>query len=92
MGFNIENSTGNIGNVPLVLIAALCRDPSNPFAEPETCSTQMTAYISFGQWVCFRNSHFFRHFLRFMYWHTHTSSELVTAHVPVHEEEIFRSH
>ncbi|ESR42893.1 hypothetical protein CICLE_v10011730mg [Citrus x clementina] len=47
----IHIGIGNIGNVPLVLIAALCRDPSNPFAEPETCSTQMTAYISFGQWV-----------------------------------------
>lgn len=42
---------GNIGNVPLVLIAALCRDPSNPFGDSETCNTQMTAYISFGQWV-----------------------------------------
>lgn len=58
MGFYFESFTGNIGNVPLVLIAALCRDPSNPFADSETCSTQMTAYIAFGQWVCFQNSHF----------------------------------
>ncbi|KAE9591929.1 hypothetical protein Lal_00038377 [Lupinus albus] len=42
---------GNIGNVPLVLIAALCRDPSNPFGDYDTCSTNGTAYISFGQWV-----------------------------------------
>ncbi|CAN0880047.1 Protein PIN-LIKES 6 [Linum grandiflorum] len=42
---------GNIGNVPLVLIAALCRDPSNPFGDSEKCSTDGTAYISFGQWV-----------------------------------------
>ncbi|KAK0585332.1 hypothetical protein LWI29_026958 [Acer saccharum] len=42
---------GNIGNVPLVLIAALCRDKSNPFGDSNTCSTQGTAYISFGQWV-----------------------------------------
>ncbi|MED6145704.1 Protein PIN-LIKES 6, variant 2 [Stylosanthes scabra] len=42
---------GNIGNVPLVLIAALCRDTSNPFGDPEKCSTDGTAYISFGQWV-----------------------------------------
>lgn len=47
----VQVGIGNIGNVPLVLIAALCRDPSNPFADSETCSTQMTAYISFGQWV-----------------------------------------
>ncbi|KAB1226399.1 Tetraketide alpha-pyrone reductase 1 [Morella rubra] len=41
----------NIGNVPLVLIAALCRDKSNPFGDSEKCSTDGTAYISFGQWV-----------------------------------------
>ncbi|KAL4312525.1 hypothetical protein GQ457_01G021090 [Hibiscus cannabinus] len=39
---------GNIGNVPLVLIAALCRDRSNPFGDTDTCSSQGTAYISFG--------------------------------------------
>ncbi|XVF29757.1 hypothetical protein REPUB_Repub15cG0149700 [Reevesia pubescens] len=47
----IPIAIGNIGNVPLVLIAALCRDASNPFGDTETCSTQGTAYISFGQWV-----------------------------------------
>ncbi|OMO88487.1 Auxin efflux carrier [Corchorus capsularis] len=47
----IQIAIGNIGNVPLVLIAALCRDTSNPFGDSETCSTKGTAYISFGQWV-----------------------------------------
>ncbi|CAL0304380.1 unnamed protein product [Lupinus luteus] len=47
----IHVGIGNIGNVPLVLIAALCRDPSNPFGDYDTCSTTGTAYISFGQWV-----------------------------------------
>lgn len=42
---------GNIGNVPLVLISALCRDTSNPFGDSEQCSKDGTAYISFGQWV-----------------------------------------
>ncbi|KAF5198715.1 Auxin efflux carrier, partial [Thalictrum thalictroides] len=41
----------NIGNVPLVLIAALCRDKSNPFGDYEKCSQDGNAYISFGQWV-----------------------------------------
>ncbi|KAM2777851.1 hypothetical protein PS2_010142 [Malus domestica] len=45
----IQIGIGNIGNVPLVLIAALCRDKSNPFGD--TCKTDGTAYISFGQWV-----------------------------------------
>ncbi|GMI93111.1 PIN-LIKES 6 [Hibiscus trionum] len=47
----VQIAIGNIGNVPLVLIAALCRDTSNPFGDMNTCSTQGTAYISFGQWV-----------------------------------------
>ncbi|KAL3536625.1 hypothetical protein ACH5RR_005086 [Cinchona calisaya] len=47
----IQIGIGNIGNVPLVLIAALCRDKSNPFGDYEKCSQDGNAYISFGQWV-----------------------------------------
>ncbi|XP_058214842.1 protein PIN-LIKES 6 isoform X2 [Rhododendron vialii] len=42
---------GNIGNVPLVLISALCREKSNPFGDSEKCTQDGNAYISFGQWV-----------------------------------------
>lgn len=37
--------------MPLVLIAALCRDKSNPFGNSDKCSQDGNAYISFGQWV-----------------------------------------
>ncbi|KAL3531582.1 hypothetical protein ACH5RR_005103 [Cinchona calisaya] len=47
----IQIGIGNIGNVPLVLIAALCQDKSNPFGDSEKCSQDGNAYISFGQWV-----------------------------------------
>ncbi|KAK1270267.1 hypothetical protein QJS04_geneDACA022640 [Acorus gramineus] len=47
----IHIGIGNIGNVPLVLIAALCRDKSNPFGDSDKCSEDGNAYISFGQWV-----------------------------------------
>ncbi|CAJ1813531.1 unnamed protein product [Sphenostylis stenocarpa] len=47
----VQIGIGNIGNVPLVLISALCRDQSNPFGDSEKCSKDGTAYISFGQWV-----------------------------------------
>ncbi|CAI9097143.1 OLC1v1033495C1 [Oldenlandia corymbosa var. corymbosa] len=47
----VQIGIGNIGNVPLVLIAALCRDKSNPFGDSEKCSQDGNAYISFGQWV-----------------------------------------
>ncbi|KAJ3669104.1 hypothetical protein LUZ60_011054 [Juncus effusus] len=47
----IHIGIGNIGNIPLVLIAALCRDASNPFGDSDKCSQDGNAYISFGQWV-----------------------------------------
>ncbi|VVB12777.1 unnamed protein product [Arabis nemorensis] len=47
----IQIGVGNIGNVPLVLLAALCRDTNNPFGDSEKCTIDGTAYISFGQWV-----------------------------------------
>ncbi|CAI9768434.1 unnamed protein product [Fraxinus pennsylvanica] len=47
----IHIGIGNIGNVPLVLIAALCGDKSNPFGDSAKCSQDGNAYISFGQWV-----------------------------------------
>ncbi|RXH82052.1 hypothetical protein DVH24_036393 [Malus domestica] len=53
----IQIGIGNIGNVPLVLIAALCRDKSNPFGD--TCKADGTAYISFGQWASICISLFF---------------------------------
>eukprot|EP00249_Psilotum_nudum_P007552 c2064_g1_i1 orf=258-1499(+) len=42
---------GNIGNIPLVLIGAVCRDKNNPFGDSDTCNEEGVAYISFGQWV-----------------------------------------
>eukprot|EP01018_Ginkgo_biloba_P015365 Gb_24378 [translate_table: standard] len=47
----IQIGIGNIGNVPLVLIAAVCRDKANPFGDSQTCNEVGSAYISFGQWV-----------------------------------------
>lgn len=52
--WNLKMCTGNIGNVPLVLISALCRDKSNPFGDSEKCSQDGNAYISFGQWVSYK--------------------------------------
>jgi predicted permease len=42
---------GNIGNIPLVIVGAICREKGNPFEDSETCNTNAVAYISFGQWV-----------------------------------------
>ncbi|KAI5081765.1 hypothetical protein GOP47_0002227 [Adiantum capillus-veneris] len=42
---------GNIGNIPLVLVGSVCRDPSNFFGDADACTRDGVAYISFGQWV-----------------------------------------
>ncbi|CAM6049362.1 unnamed protein product [Sphagnum compactum] len=50
--FIIMIGIGNIGNIPLVIIGAICRDNNNPFGmDPEACNSEGVAYISFGQWV-----------------------------------------
>ncbi|KAH9563963.1 hypothetical protein CY35_05G151500 [Sphagnum magellanicum] len=50
--FVIMIGIGNIGNIPLVIIGAICRDNNNPFGmDPEACNSEGVAYISFGQWV-----------------------------------------
>ncbi|GFY82522.1 auxin efflux carrier family protein [Actinidia rufa] len=51
IGLVVASIVRNIGNVPLVLIAALCRDKSNPFGDSVKCAQDGNAYISFGQWV-----------------------------------------
>ena len=40
-----------MGNLPLVLIVAVCSDSRNPFGESATCTKTGTAYISLGMWV-----------------------------------------
>ncbi|GLJ50506.1 hypothetical protein SUGI_1076150 [Cryptomeria japonica] len=47
----VQIGIGNIGNVPLVLIGAMCRDKNNPFGDSKMCNETGSAYISFGQWV-----------------------------------------
>ncbi len=49
-----QSTPGNIGNIPLVIIGAICCDnEDNPFGmDPEASNSQGVAYISFGQWVC----------------------------------------
>lgn len=52
--FNVDDmyDAGNIGNMPLVIIASICHDDTNPFnLDPTVCNTNGIAYISFGQWV-----------------------------------------
>ncbi|CAL8462850.1 g2384 [Coccomyxa elongata] len=47
-------ATGNVGNLPLVLVAALCEDSSSPIANevaPGKCTELGIAYVVFAMWV-----------------------------------------
>jgi hypothetical protein len=47
-------NAGNVGNLPLVLVAALCDDPSSMIAnavEPGMCTELGIAYVVFAMWV-----------------------------------------
>ncbi|GJP36803.1 hypothetical protein CLOM_g21278 [Closterium sp. NIES-68] len=42
---------GNMGNMPLVLLSAVCSDARNPFGGHQECNKLGTAYISLGMWM-----------------------------------------
>lgn len=47
-------AVGNVGNLPLVLVAALCEDSSSPIANavaPGKCTELGIAYVVFAMWV-----------------------------------------
>ena len=49
-----ECGVGNVGNLPLVLVAALCEDSSSPIANavaPGKCTELGIAYVVFAMWV-----------------------------------------
>ncbi|XVF23415.1 hypothetical protein REPUB_Repub13aG0036000 [Reevesia pubescens] len=39
-------SAGNTGNLPLIMIPAVCEEPSNPFGDPSLCSANARPYAS----------------------------------------------
>ncbi|KAK6271112.1 hypothetical protein POUND7_008210 [Theobroma cacao] len=39
-------SAGNMGNLPLVMVPALCEEPRNPFGDPSVCSRNAKPYAS----------------------------------------------
>ncbi|KAI5060107.1 hypothetical protein GOP47_0024527 [Adiantum capillus-veneris] len=41
-------SAGNVGNLPLVLIPAVCMEPKSPFKQTQVCIRDGLAYVSFG--------------------------------------------
>lgn len=52
--------TGNLGNLPLIIIPAVCREKGSPFGAPEICYKYGMAYVSLSMAVWLQvNSSFF---------------------------------
>lgn len=42
---------GNLGNMPLIIIPAVCKERGSPFGSPDTCQTYGLAYVSLSMAV-----------------------------------------
>lgn len=42
---------GNLGNMPLIIIPAVCKEKGSPFGSPDTCQTYGLAYVSLSMAV-----------------------------------------
>lgn len=41
-------SSGNLGNLMIIIVPATCREPKNPFGDPEICASLGASYASFS--------------------------------------------
>ncbi|XP_072987999.1 protein PIN-LIKES 7-like isoform X1 [Typha latifolia] len=41
-------SAGNLGNLPLIVIPAICNEDGSPFGEPKVCNSHGLSYVSFS--------------------------------------------
>lgn len=44
--------TGNLGNLPIIIIPAICQDKGSPFGDPDVCYQYGMAYASLSMAVC----------------------------------------
>jgi hypothetical protein len=44
-------STGNMGNLPIIIIPAVCREKGSPFGDPDVCHVYGMAYASLSMAV-----------------------------------------
>lgn len=44
-------AAGNLGNMPLIIIPAVCKEKGSPFGSPDTCQTYGLAYVSLSMAV-----------------------------------------
>lgn len=48
----MQNPTGNLGNMPLIIIPAICNEKGSPFGDPETCEKYGLGYVALSMAVC----------------------------------------
>jgi hypothetical protein len=44
--------TGNLGNLPIIIIPAICKEKGSPFGDPKICHKYGMAYVSLSMAVC----------------------------------------
>lgn len=44
--FLMKPKTGNLGNMPLIIIPAVCKDKGGPFGDPESCHKYGMGYVA----------------------------------------------
>ncbi|CAH8389950.1 unnamed protein product [Eruca vesicaria subsp. sativa] len=45
-------AAGNLGNMPLIIIPAICNEKGSPFGDPETCEKYGLSYVALSMAVC----------------------------------------
>lgn len=45
-------NTGNLGNILIIIIPAVCKEKGTPFGDADVCSTYAMAYASLSMAVC----------------------------------------
>lgn len=48
---NENPKTGNLGNMPLIIIPAVCKEKDGPFGDPESCQKYGMGYVALSMAV-----------------------------------------
>lgn len=53
MFLNNEIKTGNLGNMPLIIVPAVCKEKGGPFGDPENCQKYGVGYVALSMAVSY---------------------------------------
>ncbi|KAL2907149.1 Protein PIN-LIKES 4 [Bienertia sinuspersici] len=52
LSIGMATSEGNMGNLPLILVPAMCKEKGSPFGPTDVCETYALSYVSLSMAVC----------------------------------------